>query len=51
MQRLLLLIVCLFILQENAAQENLETLPLLVKNTTEKIKLDGVLDEQALFSL
>jgi Domain of unknown function (DUF5916) len=47
MQKLLLFFAFLFILQENIAQENLENIPLLVKNTSEKIKLDGVLDEQA----
>lgn len=47
MQRLLLFFAFLFVLQENIAQTNAENIPLLVKNTSEKIKLDGVLDEQA----
>ncbi len=42
MQKLLLLFIFIFAFQISFAQENL-----VVKNTTEKIKLDGVLDEQA----
>lgn len=47
MQRLLLFFAFLFIFQENFAQTSPENTPLLVKNTSEKIKIDGVLDEQA----
>ncbi len=47
MQKLFFFFAFLFIFQENIAQINAENSPLLVKNTSEKIKLDGVLDEQA----
>ena len=47
MQRFFLLFTFVFIFQENFAQTNAESPPLLVKYISEKIKLDGVLDENA----
>jgi hypothetical protein len=46
MQRLLLFLAFLLFFQDNIAQSSTDFQPLIVKNISEKIKLDGVLDEE-----